>query len=245
MGEEGRGDEGLGRVAGGTARAESLGSARIIASGRRRGMAVHDLSRKLSYDDYASIPEDGQRHEILDGEHYVSPAPLVPHQEISSNLHTELGPFIKKHRLGKLLADPTNVILSPHDVVQPDFLFISNQRSGIITRENVQGAPAPIRSLPPTALGMIALVRSRKGSQMLYKLPLLLAPQPEGGFTVTSPLLPELVTEGDTVSEALANVQDALAAVIETYQDLGRPLPASSRLPDEDSPVWLETLIVA
>ncbi|MFY9824238.1 MAG: Uma2 family endonuclease [Thermoanaerobaculia bacterium] len=104
-------------------------------------MAVHDLPRKLTYDDYASIPEDGQRHEILDGEHYVSPAPLIPHQEVSSNLHTELGPFIKKHRLGKLLAAPTDVILSTHDVVQPDFLFISTQRFGIITRENVQGAP--------------------------------------------------------------------------------------------------------
>lgn len=57
---------------------------------------------------------------------------------------------------------------------------------------------------------------------MVYKLPLVLTPQPEGGFTVTSPVLPELVTEGDTVNEALANVQDALAAVIEIYQDLGR-----------------------
>jgi antitoxin HicB len=80
---------------------------------------------------------------------------------------------------------------------------------------------------------------------MLYKVPLILSPQPEGGFTVTSPLLPELVTEGDTVSEAMANVQDALAAVIETYQDLGRPLPSSAQLPDEASPVWLETLFVA
>jgi antitoxin HicB len=80
---------------------------------------------------------------------------------------------------------------------------------------------------------------------MLYKVPLILSPQPEGGFTVTSPLLPELVTEGDTISEAMANVQDALAAVIETYQDLGRPLPASAQLPDEASPVWLETLFVA
>lgn len=61
---------------------------------------------------------------------------------------------------------------------------------------------------------------------MLYKLPLILSPEPEGGFTVTSPLLPELVTEGDTLSEALANVQDALATVIEIYQDLGRPLPS-------------------
>ncbi len=60
---------------------------------------------------------------------------------------------------------------------------------------------------------------------MDYKVPLLLTPQPEGGYTVTSPLLPELVTEGDSLSEALDNVKDALAAVIEIYQDLGRPLP--------------------
>ena len=49
---------------------------------------------------------------------------------------------------------------------------------------------------------------------MQYKIPLVLTPQPEGGYTVTSPLLPELLTEGDTVEEALANVRDALAAVI-------------------------------
>ena len=61
---------------------------------------------------------------------------------------------------------------------------------------------------------------------MLYKVPLLLSPQPEGGFTVTSPLLPELVTEGDSVDEALANVRDALTAVFEAYQDLDRPLPS-------------------
>jgi len=63
---------------------------------------------------------------------------------------------------------------------------------------------------------------------MLYNFPLLLSPQPEGGFTVTSPLLPELVTEGDTVDEALANVQDALAAVIEVHQDLDRSLPVTA-----------------
>ena len=60
---------------------------------------------------------------------------------------------------------------------------------------------------------------------MLYKVPLILAPQLDGGFTVTSPVLPELLTEGDTAEEALANVQDALDAVIEIYQDLQKPLP--------------------
>lgn len=78
---------------------------------------------------------------------------------------------------------------------------------------------------------------------MLYKVPLVLAPQPEGGYTVTSPLLPELITEGDTVEEALANVRDAFAAVIEGYQDLGRSLPINTRLADANSPVWLETLV--
>jgi antitoxin HicB len=80
---------------------------------------------------------------------------------------------------------------------------------------------------------------------MLYKLPLVLSPQPEGGFTVCSPLLPELITEGDTVEEALANVRDALASVIEAYQDLGRPLPANMRVFDLGSDVWLETVVAA
>ncbi len=78
---------------------------------------------------------------------------------------------------------------------------------------------------------------------MLYKIPLVLAPQPEGGFTVTSPTLPELVTEGDTADEALNNVRDALAAVIETYQDLGRPLPSGIAQNVGNGPVWLETLV--
>lgn len=77
----------------------------------------------------------------------------------------------------------------------------------------------------------------------LYKLPLILVPQPEGGYTVTCPLVPELVTEGDTVEEVMDNVTDALAAVIETYRDLNRPLPAPLRQMEVDGPIWLETLV--
>ena len=64
---------------------------------------------------------------------------------------------------------------------------------------------------------------------MQYKIPLVLSPQPEGGYTVTSPLLPELVTEGDTAEAALENVKDALAAVVEIYEESGRPLPEATR----------------
>ncbi len=48
----------------------------------------------------------------------------------------------------------------------------------------------------------------------IYKLPLVLEPQPEG-YTVTSPVLPELVSEGDTIQEALHNASDALQALLE------------------------------
>ena len=67
---------------------------------------------------------------------------------------------------------------------------------------------------------------------MLYRIPLVFSPQPEGGFTVTSPVLPEFLTEGDSLQQAQANVRDALEAVIELYADLGRPLPAGITLPD-------------
>jgi len=60
----------------------------------------------------------------------------------------------------------------------------------------------------------------------IYKLPLVLEAQPEGGYTVTCPLMPELITEGDTVREALTNAEDALSAVLEAFEDLGGPLPS-------------------
>jgi antitoxin HicB len=78
---------------------------------------------------------------------------------------------------------------------------------------------------------------------MQYKIPLTLSPQPDGGYTVTSPLLPELVTEGETTEEALENVRDALAAVVEIYQDLGRPFPSSSQVLDLTIPLSFETVI--
>ena len=71
---------------------------------------------------------------------------------------------------------------------------------------------------------------------MEYKVPLVMTPQPEGGYTVTSPVLPELVTEGDTLSDALHNAQDALAAVIELYEEDGRSLPRNTWITEEDGP---------
>jgi antitoxin HicB len=78
----------------------------------------------------------------------------------------------------------------------------------------------------------------------LYRIPLLFTLQPEGGYTVTSPVLPELLTEGDTLEEAHGNVRDAFEAVAELYAEQGRPLPAGIDLPDSGEVVWSEALLV-
>ena len=77
----------------------------------------------------------------------------------------------------------------------------------------------------------------------MYRVPLVFTPQPEGGYTVTSPVLPELLTEGDTLEEAQANVRDAFAAVVELYADQGRLLPANMSLPGQSDIIWSETLV--
>ena len=105
-------------------------------------MAVRDTARrKLTYEDYLLFPEDGKRHEILDGEHYVMPAPSFSHQGISGNLYVSLRLFVREHRLGFVRYAPLDVLLSEHDIVQPDLLFISNERAGIVKEPNVHGAP--------------------------------------------------------------------------------------------------------
>ena len=105
-------------------------------------MALHDLPRKrLTYEDYVLFPDDGNRHEIIDGEHYVTAAPFVRHQRIVVRLTVSLGRFLEQHPLGELLVAPTDILLSPHDIVQPDLFFISNERSAITKDANIQGAP--------------------------------------------------------------------------------------------------------
>ena len=77
----------------------------------------------------------------------------------------------------------------------------------------------------------------------IYKVPLVLTPQAEGGYTVTSPVIPELITEGDSLQEAMAHVGDALKAVLELYADLKRPLPANLFQDHKQDPIWFEHLI--
>jgi Uma2 family endonuclease len=104
-------------------------------------MALQDRPVRLTYEDYVLIPEDGQRHEILDGEHYVTASPFLRHQALVCRFTVALSPFIKANRLGEVFPAPTDVVLSRYDVVQPDLVFVSTARRHILTEPNIQGAP--------------------------------------------------------------------------------------------------------
>ena len=95
---------------------------------------------KFTYNDYLLLPE-GDRRELIDGDFYVVPSPNVRHQIVSANLGVILREHVRRNRLGEVLFAPMDVVLSPENVVQPDILFISNERRGIITEANISGAP--------------------------------------------------------------------------------------------------------
>jgi Uma2 family endonuclease len=95
---------------------------------------------KFTYDDYLALPDDGRRHELIDGEHFVTPSAERRHQELSLRLVTAVSGFVRRNRIGVVYCAPLDVILSDTDVVEPDILYVSNERSEILGRW-VHGAP--------------------------------------------------------------------------------------------------------
>ena len=105
----------------------------------------------LTYEDYCHLPNDRNRYEILDGELSVTPAPATKHQITLGNLHRILSNHVLAHQIGRLLLAPTDLILAATTVVQPDLIFIGNDRSQVVTPRGVEGAPTlVIEILSPT-----------------------------------------------------------------------------------------------
>jgi Uma2 family endonuclease len=96
---------------------------------------------KLTYEDYLQFPDDGKRHELIEGDHYVTPAPKTKHQRISGNLFAALHIFVKQHPYGQIFQALFDVVLSEENIVQPDLVFVSRDRAAIVTEDNVQGSP--------------------------------------------------------------------------------------------------------
>jgi Uma2 family endonuclease len=97
--------------------------------------------RKLTYADYEKIPADGFRHEIIGGDEFMTPAPNLDHQRVVVKLTTLLENHVAGRKLGGIYVAPTDVLLSKHDIVEPDVIFISEKRKSILGEKNIEGAP--------------------------------------------------------------------------------------------------------
>ena len=96
---------------------------------------------KLTYDDFVLFPDDGKRHELIDGEHYVTPTPILRHQAIAGRLHLLIASYLKAQPIGRVFFAPLDVILSRFDVVEPDLLYVSRDRCADLLKDWVRGAP--------------------------------------------------------------------------------------------------------
>jgi Uma2 family endonuclease len=95
---------------------------------------------KFTYEDYLLLPEEKQ-YELIDGDLYMIPAPRPYHQIVSGEIEFALRQFVGERKLGKIIDAPCDVYFSRHDIVQPDILFISAERLGIIKENYIEGPP--------------------------------------------------------------------------------------------------------
>jgi Uma2 family endonuclease len=95
-----------------------------------------------TYEDYCRLPEDGWIYEVIEGELYMSPAPLTIHQRCKIKLASEFLDFAESHDAGMVLDAPTDVLLPGlANPVQPDVIFVAKDRLEIVKAERVEGAP--------------------------------------------------------------------------------------------------------
>ena len=111
------------------------------------------ITHPLTYDDLVNTPDDGQRYEIIDGEMIVSASPNRAHQITAQNVNLALVDASDRGRLGIVLFAPVDVRLSPHDVVEPDLLFIRRERLHIYSDVGIVEGPPDIvvEILSPTS----------------------------------------------------------------------------------------------
>jgi len=116
-------------------------------------MTVRSAPSKMTYQDLLRLPEDRLRHELIDGEHIVSPAPTLRHQQVAFNLAFAISAFVRPRALGKVFMAPVDVLLSQFDVVEPDVLYVSQTNAPRLRERYVEGAPdLAIEVLSPSSV---------------------------------------------------------------------------------------------
>jgi Uma2 family endonuclease len=96
---------------------------------------------KLTYEELEHFPDDGKRHEIIDGFHVAEPSPTTYHQKVSGRLFLQLHAQVEHPGLGEVFCAPLDVHLSDHDVVEPDLVVVLKEARTIVTPTKIKGTP--------------------------------------------------------------------------------------------------------
>lgn len=95
-----------------------------------------------TYDDYRRLPDDGVRYEVIEGNLYMSPAPLSRHQLVLGELYAQFRRFVREQDRGQVIFAPIDVVLDPNAVtVQPDLVYVAKENLDIIREANIWGVP--------------------------------------------------------------------------------------------------------
>lgn len=112
-----------------------------MATDTRPSMPAPAPRAKLGYTEYCLFPDDGRRHEIIDGDHYMTPAPSTTHQTVSKRLQHQLYTQVELAGLGFVFNAPVDVQLGEYDIVQPDLVVVLKEHSSMITHPKISGVP--------------------------------------------------------------------------------------------------------
>ena len=109
----------------------------------------------LTYADYLNEPETMERFEIIDGEVVMAAGPTRYHQIASGNIYRPVFRFVRRLALGEVLYAPVDVVIqeSPLRVRQPDLVFVSNERAGILGERIYGGPDLVVEILSPSNRG--------------------------------------------------------------------------------------------
>jgi len=161
----------------------------------------------LTVEDYRATPE-GARYQLIEGELIMSPSPNLNHQTILRNLSQILNSYLTTHPIGKYYFAPLDVYLSDHDVVQPDFLFVTNARLNILAEDGLHGAPdLAIEVLSPSTAQIDKkskrILYARHGAKELWLVDPLLLQIQVYDFARDTAKPVRLVEENETLSTPL------------------------------------------
>jgi len=130
-----------------------------------RDLVIMALKEKLDYSDLARSPDDGLRYEILEGELLVTPAPSLVHQRVSKRLQRQLEVYFEAGGGGEVFAAPADVILTLHDVVEPDLLVVTDASQ--LSRRGVEGPPAlVVEILSPSTRDRDQTLKARRYAEL-------------------------------------------------------------------------------